>query len=78
VSDRPSYEELVAENAALSAEIGKIDQWRNMVTELERIVRDQAGEIAELKRRAAEGHRVSADLEGMPVLRGGDHPGLGR
>jgi transposase len=53
VSDVPSYEQMAAENAALRAEVGKIDQLQNMVAELERIVRDQAGEIVELKRRAA-------------------------
>ena len=60
MSGLPSYEQLAADNAALRAEnaelraeIAKVDELRNMVVELERIVRDQADEIAELRRQAA-------------------------
>jgi cell shape-determining protein MreC len=42
VSDGPSYEQLARENAALRAEIGKIDQLLNMVAELERSVRERS------------------------------------
>ena len=53
MSGLPSYEQLAADNAALRAEIARVDELRNMVVELERIVRDQADEIAELRRQAA-------------------------